>query len=119
VAWRGGVGPVTLGARHVKDDSLGLVIDGLGFEDDGAVGMEELVGDICQDGGSAGGDAAFGDEDEKPGEKLADVCASGELGELGEKVDGEVFRVTIRLQGGAGVAQTEMVRAKTEVGFRA
>src|SRR5260370_12635428 len=56
VAWgsRFGVGPVTLGARHVKDDSLGLVIYGLGFEDDGTVRVEELVGDVSENGGEAG-----------------------------------------------------------------
>jgi len=120
VTWRSrfGVGPVTLGARHVKDDSLGLVIDGLGFEDDGAVGMEELVGDIGQDGGAAGGDTALGDESKEAGEELADVRAGGELGEFGEKVGGEVFRVVLWLLSGGdqgGVAETE-VRAGVENG---
>ena len=84
---------------------------------DGAVGVEELVGDVGQDGGAAGGNAAFGNEGEKAGEKLADVYADGELGEFGEKVGGEVFRVTVRLLRGAGVAQTEMVRTESKVGL--
>jgi len=54
--------PVALGARHIVDDSDGLFLGGIGFEEDGAVGVEELVGDVGQDGGAAGGDAAFGDE---------------------------------------------------------
>src|SRR5260370_32638010 len=82
MAWRHGVGPVTFGARHVKDDPLGLVIDGLGFEDDGAVGMEELVGDIGQDGGAAGGGKALGDEGKGGGAELGDGRGGGEHGEL-------------------------------------
>jgi hypothetical protein len=86
-------GPVvTLGAGDVDDD-LRLFFDGLGFEDDGAVGVEELVGDVGEDGGAAWGDATFGYEEEKAGEELADVGAGGEFGEFGEKVGGEVFGV--------------------------
>ena len=36
------------------------------IEGDGAMGVEELVGDVGQDGGAARGDAAFGDEDKEP-----------------------------------------------------
>jgi hypothetical protein len=57
--------------------------------------MEELVGDVDEDGGAAGGDAAFGDKGEEAGEELEDVCADGKLGEFGEKVDGEIFRVGV------------------------
>jgi len=32
--------------------------------------VEELVGDVGQDGGATGGDAAFGDENEEAGEEL-------------------------------------------------
>ena len=84
---------------------------------DGAVGVEELVGDVGEDGGTARGDATFGNEGEEPGEKLADVYAGGEFGELGKEVGGEVFRVTVRLLRGAGVAQTEMVRTESKVGL--
>ncbi len=120
VTWRGrfGVRPVTLGARHVNDDSLGLVIDGLGFEDDGTVRVEELVGDVSEDGGAAGGDASFGDEGEEAGEELADVRAGVEPGEFGEEVSGEVCRVVLWRLGCSdqgGVAETE-VRAGVENG---
>jgi len=115
VTWRHGFGPVTLGARHVQDDSLGLFVDGLGFEDDGAVGMEELVGDVGQDGGAAGGDAAFGDEGEEAGEELADVGAGGELRKFGEKVGGEVFRVVLWRLGRGGV-QRGMAETKVRAG---
>jgi hypothetical protein len=112
VTWRDGVGPVTRRARHIVDDSDGLFVGGIGFEDDGAVRVEELVGDVGQDGGATGGDAAFGDENEEAGEELVDVNGGVELGELGEKVGGEVFRVVLRglSRGGdqRGVAETEV-----------
>src|SRR5712664_3328356 len=65
------------------------------FAIDGAVGVEELVGDVGEDGGAAGGDASFGDEGEEAGEELADVGAGGEFGKFGEEVGGEVFRVIV------------------------
>src|SRR5216683_106857 len=65
------------------------------FAIDGAVGVEELVGDVGEHGGAAGGDAAFGDEDHQPGEELVDVDGGVELGEFGEEVGGEVFRVVL------------------------
>jgi hypothetical protein len=55
------------------------------FAVDGAVGMEELVGDVGQDGGAARGDAAFGDKDQELGERLVDVDGRVELGEFGEE----------------------------------
>jgi len=82
---------------------------------DGAVGVEELVGDVGQDGGAARGDAAFGDENEEPGKKLVDVNAGIEFGELGEKVGGEIFRVVLwRL--GRGGAQGGMAETKVRTG---
>ncbi len=71
-----------------------------------------MVSDVGQDGGATGGDAAFGDENEEAGEELVDVNGGVELGELGEKVGGEVFRVILwRLGRGrdqGGVAKTEV-----------
>jgi hypothetical protein len=63
--------------------------------------VEELVGDVGKDGGAAGRDAAFGDEGEEAAEELADVDAGGELGEFGEEVGGEVFRVVLEKGGKA------------------
>src|SRR5712664_2380010 len=89
------------------------------FAIDGAVGVEKLVGDVGEHGGAAGGDAAFGDEDHQPGEELVDVDGGVELGEFGEEVGGEVFRIVLwRLgHGGAqgGMAETKM-RAGVEDG---
>ena len=81
--------------------------------------MDELVGDVAQDGCAAWRDAAFGNEGEETDEELAEVDGPGELGELGEKVGGEVFRITVRLFGCAGLSQTEVVRTKSQVGLRA
>ncbi len=72
------------------------------FAVDGAVGVEELVSDVGQDGGAAGGDAAFGDEDHQPGEELVDVDGGVELGEFGEEVGGEVFRIVLWRLGHGG-----------------
>jgi hypothetical protein len=85
----------------------------LGLDDivagDGAMGVEELVGDIGHDGGASGVNAAFGDEDEEAGEKLVDVETGAELGEFGEEFGGEVFRVVLRLGRGE---QRRMAEAK-------
>ena len=113
MTWRDGVGPVALGARHIVDDSDGLFVGGIGFEDDGAVGVEELVGDVSEDRGAARGDAAFGYKSEEAGEELPDVRAGGELGEFGEKVGGEVFRVVLQ---GLGRGGDQGGMAETEIG---
>jgi hypothetical protein len=47
------------------------------------VGVEELVGDVSEDRGAARGDAAFGDQSEEAGEKLAEIDGGREFGELG------------------------------------
>jgi len=103
------------GVRDVEDD-LGVFLGGSGFEGDGAVGVEELVGDVGEDGGAAGGDAAFGDEGEEAAEELADVDAGGEFGEFGEfgeEVGGEVFRVVLR---GLALGGDQRRVAETQVG---
>jgi hypothetical protein len=79
------------------------------------VGVEELVGDVGKDGGAAGRDAAFGDEGEEAAEELADVDAGGELGEFGEEVGGEVFRIIVsRLSRDQGGVPETKVRAGVE-----
>src|SRR5216683_796782 len=83
------------------------------FANDGAVGVEELVGDVGEHGGAAGGDAAFGDEDHQPGEELVDVDGGVELGEFGYEVGGEVFGVVLR---GLGDGGDQGRVAKAEIG---
>ena len=86
---------------------------------DGVVGVEELVGDVGEDGGAARGDAAFGDEDEEAGEEKFYIEGGIEFGELGEEIGGEVFGVVVGVSGKRnggdvlGVAEAEaMVRAQ-------
>jgi hypothetical protein len=67
------------------------------FAGDGAVGVEELVGDVSQDSGASRRDAAFGEEDEEAGEELVDVDGGVELGELGEELGGEVEGIIWRM----------------------
>jgi hypothetical protein len=118
VVWHGMVGSVTLGTREVKDPLLGLVLGGLGFEGDGAMGVEELVGDVGQDGSAAGGDATFGDEGEKAGEELVDVEGGVELGELREEFPGEVEGIIWRLLESSADGSTlrQVVEAETQMG---
>jgi hypothetical protein len=97
-----GAEAIVEGVRDVEDD-LGVFLGG--FESDGAVGVEELVGDVGKDRGAAWGDTAFGDEGEEAAEELADVGAGGELGEFGEEVGGEVFRVVLEWDG-SGIGET-------------
>jgi hypothetical protein len=67
------------------------------------VGVEELVGDIGEDGGAARGDAALGNEGQEPREKLVNADRGLQFGKFGEEFGGEVFRVTMALLGGARV----------------
>jgi hypothetical protein len=59
------------------------------------VGVEELIGDVSENGGASRRDAASGDQSEEAGEKLAEINGGRELGEVGEEVGGEVFRIVI------------------------
>ena len=111
--WRTGAGPVgEVEARGIEFE----VEDG--FLVDGAVGVEELAGDVAEDGGATRGDASFGDDDEEAGEELADVGAGGEFEEFGEEIGGEVGEVAlVVLDGGAeGGDLVVAVAAKTKMG---
>src|SRR5260370_30561302 len=78
------------------------------------VRVEELIGDVSENGSASRRDAAFGDESEQAGEKLAEINSGRELGELREEVGREVFGIVIQLQGSGGVGQNEKVRGKDE-----
>jgi hypothetical protein len=81
--------------------------------------VEELIGDVSENGGASRRDAAFGDQSEEAGEKLAEIDSRRELREVGEEVAGKVFRIVIQLQGSDGFGQAEVVRTKAEVRLRA
>ena len=103
---------VELGARQVEDDLLGLGVD---FSFEGAVGMEELVGDEGENRSAARGDAAAGDLNEEAGEELLNVLGGREFGGLsGEKIGGEVFEVAGSLR--ERRAEAEMARTESGLG---
>jgi len=73
----------------------------------GGQGADELVGDVGEDGGTAGGDAVSGEEDEKIFEEAVEAVEGIEVlrvgGEFGREVVGlEVF-------GEFGVARAEAI----------
>src|SRR5215471_11330670 len=80
--------------------------------------MQELVGDVGENGGAARGDAAFGHQDEEAGKEFAQVFGGGELGMIGEEVFGEVGRVLRGRREGGGL-QMEMIGTKAGLGFQA
>ena len=70
-----------------------------------------MAGEVAEDGGAAGGDTSFGDENEEAGKELADVVSGREFGEFGEEFGGEIFVVVLRRRGSGddlSVAETEM-----------
>jgi hypothetical protein len=83
------------------------------------VRVEELIGDVSENGGASRRDAAFGDQSEEAGEKLAEIDSRREFGELREEIGGEVFRIVVQLEGSGGFGQAEMVRTEAKVRLRA
>jgi hypothetical protein len=69
------------------------------------VRVEELIGDVSENGGASRRDAASGNQSEEAGEELAEIDSGGELGEFGEEVGRKVFRVVVQLQGSGGFGQ--------------
>jgi hypothetical protein len=72
-------------AGPVAEFELRGPFDDFVFALDGAVRVEELIGDVGHDGGAAWGDAALGDQDEEAGEKLVDREGDVKLGGLGRR----------------------------------
>ena len=60
------------------------------FAFEGRYGAEELVGDVGEDGGTAGRDAILRDEQEKAGEEIVDVGGGVELAESGGEGVGKI-----------------------------
>ncbi len=83
------------------------------------VRVEELIGDVSENGGAPRRHAAFGNQSEEAGKKLAEIDSRGEFGELREEVGGKVFRIVVQLEGSGGFGQAEMVRTEAEVRLRA
>src|SRR5713226_8137659 len=81
------------------------------------VRVEELIGNVGENGSASRRDAAFGDQSEEAGEKLAEIDSRREFGELREEVRGEIFRIVIQLEGSGGFGQAEIGedRGRSEV----
>src|SRR6266481_7083932 len=79
-------GTVTLWTGHVEDDGGVLAIF---FFGDGGEGAEELVGDVGEDGGAAGGDFVLGEEEEQAREEVVDLGGGGEVVEVGGESGGD------------------------------
>src|SRR6266571_3421171 len=110
----GGGLSVAFRARQIEDDLLRLVVR---FFLDGAVRMQELVGDVSENGSAARPDAALGYLDEETGEELANVGAGGEFGKFGEQIGGKVDGVTGgRREGGRD--RMKVARTKAGLGFQ-
>src|SRR5437899_9075340 len=81
--------------------------------------VKKLIGDVSENGGASRRDAAFGDQSEETGEKLAEIDSGREFRKLREEIGGEVFRIVVQLEGSGGLGQVEMVRTKAKVRLRA
>src|SRR5712692_3878188 len=84
------LGAIAVGAGHVEDDLGGLGVFLLG---DGGEGAEELVGDVGEYGGAAGGDFVLGEEEEQAREEVVDLGCGGEVVEVGGEGGGNFGRV--------------------------
>jgi hypothetical protein len=96
-----------VGAGHVEDDlgRLGVFLFG-----DGGEGAEELVGDVGEYGGAAGGDFVLGEEEEKAGEKVVDLGGGGEVVEVSGEGGGDF--------GGLGLILWQPIVCWAEMGVR-
>jgi hypothetical protein len=72
---------------------------------DGGESAEKLIGDVGENGGTAGGDAVLGLEDDEPGEEVVDAIEAVEVfgifDEFGSEVGG------LHIFGESGVTSTE------------
>ena len=75
-------GAVAIWAGYIEDDLRGL---GVFLFGDGGKRAEELVGDIGEDSGAAGGDFVLREEEEQAREEVVDLGGGGEIVEI----DGE------------------------------
>src|SRR5258706_15376518 len=94
-----------LGASFQAELSSGLMA---------GVRVEELIGDVSENGGASRRDAALGDQSKKAGEKLAESNSRREFGEFGEEDGGKVFRIVVEFGGSGGFGRAEMVGAGAE-----
>jgi hypothetical protein len=95
---------VTVRTWHIEDDggfvAIFLLIDG-------GESAEELVGDVGEDGGAAGGDFVLSEEEKQAGEKIVDLDRGAEVVEVSGEGGGDFGGVVVirrkRSVGGAEV----------------
>ena len=100
-----GLGQVALGTWRVEDERSGL---GVFLFGDGWEGAEELVGDVGEDGGTAGGDFVLREEEEQAGEEVVDLGGGSEVVEVGGEGGGDF--------GGVVLIRRERRVSRAEVG---
>jgi len=100
-----------LGALHVENDRSLAAIFLFG---DGGEGAEELVGDVGEDGGAAGGDFVLGEEEQQAREKVVYLGGGGEVVEVGGKGGGDFGGVGWRRSGRLGVLRAERLAAEAD-----
>ena len=76
--------------------------------------MEKLIRDVSENGSTTRGDAPFGDEDEKAGEKLLQVHGGAGFVELAKKFPREVVGVGGSAEA-SGVVKTQVTETKAAV----
>jgi len=105
----GGVGPVTVWAREIKDDLLGLAINLLL---DGGEGAEEQVTGVSHDGSASRGDSVVGLELVEFTEGMVDVGGGTEFLDGADKGSGQVRLVEFFLAFGSVLGAEARVRVK-------
>jgi hypothetical protein len=88
---------------------------------EGSLGKVKLVGDVDEDGGAAGRDAATGDENQQAGQKELHLERGDQLCRVAKEFDGEVLGVIVGVLAGeiGSGAQGEVAEAEPELGIRA
>jgi hypothetical protein len=80
-----GVHSVSVGARHINDDSLWLVVLRVAFVLDGGKRAEEQVARVGHDCGATRGDAVLGLEQKEAGKEVVDRDGGLEFGEASDE----------------------------------
>jgi hypothetical protein len=81
----------------------------------------ELVGDVDEDGGATGRDAAAGDEHQQARQKQFHLEGGDELRRVAKEFNAEIFGVIVGVLAGeiGSGTQGEVAEAETELGIRA
>ncbi|MCU1243715.1 MAG: hypothetical protein JWO71_4441 [Candidatus Acidoferrum typicum] len=85
--WGSFFGLVAIGGWEIPIPLYGVGID---FALDGYEGVEKLVRDVGEDGGTARGDPVLHDEDKELGEELVDLVGGLKIVELDQEMGGQV-----------------------------